>query len=111
MSGLFNFTSLFGKSTTARKATRRSVLNLETLEAKWAPAVFSVENLNDAGPGSLRAALDDANASAGPDGVLFADGLSGTITVSNGPISITDSVEVRGPGANVVTIDAFQTSH
>jgi hypothetical protein len=36
------------------------------------PGVFSVTTTADAGPGSLRAAIDSANAAAGPDAIVFA---------------------------------------
>jgi parallel beta-helix repeat protein len=36
------------------------------------PGVFSVTTTGDSGPGSLRAAIDSANAAAGPDAIVFA---------------------------------------
>jgi hypothetical protein len=62
-------------------------------------ATFTVSNLDDSGPGSLRQAVADANAAAGADAVQFQAGLSGAIVLSSGQISITDSVDVQGPGA------------
>ena len=39
-------------------------------------AIFTVTNTNDSGPGSLRQAILDANASAGADTITFAIGAS-----------------------------------
>lgn len=52
---------------------------------------------------SLRDALD---AAADGDVIEFASGLSGTITLTNGQLEVRDEVEIRGPGAATVTIDA-----
>lgn len=71
-------------------------------------ATFTVSNLNDSGPGSLRQAVLDANAAPGADDVVFAPGVSGTITlaISSGEILITDSLFIHGPGAAALTVDA-----
>jgi hypothetical protein len=45
-----------------------------------------------------------ANGAAGPDEVAFAPGLAGTITLTSGAITITDSLIVAGPGAGVLTV-------
>lgn len=67
-------------------------------------AVFSVTNLNDAGPGSFRQAVMDANATAGPDQIVVR--VAGTIHLTSGEIAITDSLEILGPGTRVLTIDS-----
>lgn len=67
-------------------------------------ATFEVTNLDDAGVGSLRQALLDANAAGGSDVVTFASGLTGTIVLTSGQLSITDSVEIDGPGTSVIAV-------
>lgn len=73
-------------------------------------ATFPVTNLADSGPGSLRQAVLDANALAGPDQVIFAPGLTGTITLTSGEILITDSLVVNGPGPGVLTVSGNNQS-
>ena len=61
-------------------------------------ATFTVLNVNDSGPGSLRQAILDANAAAGTDIILFAIPGPGTFVIS--PLSalpvITDAVIIDG---------------
>jgi parallel beta-helix repeat protein len=75
-----------------------------------AAATFTVTNLNDSGPGTLRQAIADANAAAGADVVTFQAGLTGTITLTTGQLYILDSLDVQGPGASVITVSGNNTS-
>ncbi len=73
-------------------------------------AAFNVSNLNDSGAGSLRQAIEDANAAAGADTVTFQAGLTGTITLTTGQLDITDSVDIQGPGAAVISVSGNNAS-
>jgi hypothetical protein len=65
------------RSVPRTRLPRRTRLQVESLEDRWAPAVDTVLNLNPSGIGSLSAVL----AAAAPgDTIVFASGLSGTIT-------------------------------
>jgi hypothetical protein len=68
-------------------------------------AVFPVTNTNDAGSGSLRQAILDANSNPGPD-VIDATGITGTITLNpaNYFLVITDDVTITGSGQANLTI-------
>ena len=55
---------------------------------------------------TLRDALNAANAAGGGDSVLFAPGVTGTISLSLGELSITKAVSIVGPGARVLAVDA-----
>jgi hypothetical protein len=56
------------------------LLTLVCTSTAWA-TTFTVTNTNDTGAGSLREAIKAANAKAGADEIVFADGVSGTIHV------------------------------
>jgi hypothetical protein len=73
-------------------------------------ATFTVSDLDDSGPGSLRQAVLDANASPGADDVVFTPGLAGTITLTSGEILIADSLTVHGPGAGALTVSGNDQS-
>jgi hypothetical protein len=73
-------------------------------------ATFTVTNLNDSGPGSLRQAVSDANANPGADTIVFQSGLTGTITLTSGEIGITEEVTINGPGAGIITVSGNHTS-
>jgi CSLREA domain-containing protein len=75
---------------------------------------FTVNSLADPGDGTcdavectLREAVDEAEANFGFDRVLFQSGLSGDINLGiDGEIEFADSVEITGPGAGRVTVNA-----
>ncbi|MCO5330719.1 MAG: Ig-like domain-containing protein [Ilumatobacteraceae bacterium] len=73
-------------------------------------AGFEVTNLNDSGAGSLRDAIEQANAAAGADIITFQAGLSGTIVLTTGQLTITDSVDIQGPGATVLAVSGNNAS-
>src|SRR5262249_23129636 len=52
----------------------------------------------------FRQAALDANAAVGADTITFQAGLTGTITLTTGQLTLTDSVTITGPGANVLTV-------
>ena len=79
-------------------------LRVEQLEDRRLLAVFSVSNLGDAGAGSLRQAMIDANGAAGADTIDFS--VTGTINIASQLPTITDDVTITGPGADQLTIDA-----
>lgn len=73
-------------------------------------ATFTVSSLADSGPGSLRDAITQANASSGePHLVQFQPGLAGTIALGS-EIRISRSLNVQGPGAHLVTVDGNETT-
>jgi hypothetical protein len=69
------------------------LLTLVCTSATWA-TTFTVTNTNDSGPVSLRAAIEAANANTGPDEIVFADGVSGTITLASALPTVTDGAEL-----------------
>src|SRR5262245_65657124 len=65
-----------------RHQRRCFVPRLEALECRALPSTFTVLDLADGGPDSLRQAILDANRNLGPAVVQFAPGLEGTITLT-----------------------------
>lgn len=85
----------------------RTRLLVQPLEGRVAPAVFTVTNTNDAGLGSLRQAILDANAAPGADAISFDSAFFAaprTISLTSGELSVSDALTVTGPGANLLTV-------
>ena len=63
-----------------------------------------VSKLADGGDGSLRAAVEAANARAGADRIRFAHGLAGEIAVAATPLLIRDALRIEGPGGDRIRL-------
>jgi len=85
-----------------------ALFTLATMSAAHA-ATFTVTNLNDSGPGSLRDAIAQANAAAGADTITFS--VTGTITLTSGSLQIdAGPLTIAGPGAASLIIDGNANS-
>jgi hypothetical protein len=85
----------------------RARLMLQPLERRVAPATFTVTSVADAGIGSLRQAIANANAITGLDDIVFDPAVFGTqrtISLTSNELLIEDSVNLAGPGAGLLTI-------
>jgi hypothetical protein len=68
--------------------------------------VFTVNNLNDAGTGSLRDSIDMANSTVGvPDVIAFDASVTGVINLASQLPTITDDLSIAGVGRQIA-IDA-----
>src|SRR5262245_57889571 len=85
-------------------------LSVERLEDRTVPSTFTVGNLADSGPGSLRQAVLDANDNPGADLIRFASPVGGTLTLTSGQLSITDDLILDGPGVQRLTISGNDAS-
>ncbi|HEX6117374.1 MAG TPA: choice-of-anchor Q domain-containing protein [Solirubrobacterales bacterium] len=65
---------------------------------------FHVSNTNDPGPGSLRQAMIQANAHPAHDTIVFDTGVTGTIKLAQGELSVQSDMEIQGPGVQALTI-------
>jgi len=78
---------------------------------------ITVKSLNDTGPGTLRAAITQADTDprdtspAKADLIIFASRLSGSIDLTTPLPAVTDSIDLHGPGARTITIDAKSIAH
>lgn len=68
-------------------------------------ADITVANTGDSGPGSLREAIESANATPASDQILFQSGLSGEITLASALPALTSPVQVKGPGKDTLAVD------
>src|SRR5262245_36887913 len=87
------------------------VPRLDVLEDRTLPSTFTVLNLADSGPDSLREAVLAANANPGADVIEFAPAArDGTITLTNGELNITDALTIDGPGADRLAVSGNDAS-
>jgi hypothetical protein len=73
-------------------------------------STFTVINLADSGPGSLRQAIMDANALPGADVIEFAPAVEGTIGLTSGQLVIGGDLSINGPGKNKLTVSGSDIS-
>ena len=105
--------SFFGQCAKGQKSSRKGVANslrIQQLEDRSVPSTFSVLNLQNSGPGSLRQAILSANANPGADVIDF--NVAGTIRLTSGALpTITGAVDIDGTaapgfaGSPVVAVD------
>jgi hypothetical protein len=79
------------------------IATLLVLSASAQAVTFPVTNTNDTGNGSLRQAITNANATTTPD-VVDATDVSGTINLLTALPIVSEDIEIRGPGADAVTV-------
>lgn len=77
------------------------------------PRTIVVDVLGDqhvAGHTTLRDAIVLANGDTGGDAINFAAGMSGTIALTQGELTLTKSMTITGPGSGVLTISGNKLS-
>src|SRR6266446_5932290 len=97
-------------SSSPRKRQFRFVPEPLLLEDRTAPATFTVLNLNNSGFGSLRQAILVANFLPGADVIQFAPGLTGSINLTSGRLTIAGDLAIHGPGAGTLAVSGSDLS-
>jgi hypothetical protein len=94
----------------SKRQPSRRLLTFESLENRLVPSTFTITTLNDGGTGSLRQAIQEANAHPGADVIQF--DVAGTIRLTSGALpTISHTVDIDGTtapgfaGQPVVEID------
>ncbi|CAN5411665.1 hypothetical protein BH11PLA2_BH11PLA2_41560 [soil metagenome] len=77
-----------------------------------APPVLVVRNTSDSGRDSFRQQVLDSNNLTGTDTITFSSlfNTPQTILITSGEFSVTDSLTISGPGANLLTVNGNNTS-
>jgi hypothetical protein len=88
----------------SRSGRRRRAWGFEPLEGRVVPSTITVMNTHDSGPGSLRAAITQADMDTSQDTIDFAPAVTGTITLLSALPDLTGNTIVSGPGASVLTV-------
>ena len=84
----------------------KAIVALGILLGLWTSAgaaTFTVTTSADSGPGSLRQAMVDSNASVEADGIIFS-GVSGAITLESVLPALSGETSITGPGAAVLKV-------
>jgi hypothetical protein len=63
-----------------------------------------VTSLADSGPGTLRAAIAQADQDTTPDTITFAPGVTGTIALLTALPGLSRAITIAGPGSSVLTV-------
>jgi predicted outer membrane repeat protein len=87
-----------------RRSRGRFPLAVDLLESRTLLSALTVTNTNDSGQGSLRNAIATADSQPGGGKIVFAPQVSGTIELSSGPLTITNNVQIDGPGAGQLAV-------
>jgi hypothetical protein len=88
--------------------------------AQAAPMTFTVGSTADTATATdcdvatntdctLRDAIIAANANSGADTIVFKSGVTGTITMTANPETVTEALTVQGPGSADITVDGDAT--
>src|SRR4051794_22853704 len=97
----FHRTSMSRHSSSRKHSQRSHEPALESLEPRQLLSPFVVSSFQDSGPGTLRDAIAQANASAGADTISLPK--TGTIKLQSALPAITDDLTITA--ARPVTID------
>jgi hypothetical protein len=90
-----------------RRPATRFRPGLEELEDRWLPSQvgLTVTSLADSGPGTLRAAIQTADAGSHSDKFTIGISVTGTINLDSPLPDLNNSIAIQGPGAANLTVE------
>ncbi len=77
---------------------------LERLEGRSLLSTITVTNTDDTGPGTLRAAIEQADVDISHDTIVFAPSITGTITLLSALPNLSGKIDIAGPGSSDLTV-------
>ena len=77
---------------------------IERLEGRTLLSTITVTNTNDAGRGTLRAAIAQADVDVTADTILFAPSVTGTIALLSALPDLSANINIAGPGSSDLTV-------
>ena len=91
---------------------RKRLWTAEALEGRALLSTIEVTSLDDSGPGTLRAAIEQANLSATQDTVTFAPSVTGNIIRLYSALpDLSANIIIAGPGASALTVDRVESNN
>ena len=88
-----------------KKTVLTYLIALLCFSASWAQTTVTVTSLTDDGTsGTLRWAMETANADININEIIFDTGLTGTITLTSNLPNVSSNLVISGPGATDITI-------
>jgi hypothetical protein len=77
---------------------------LELLEERMLLSTITVTNLDDTGPGTLRAAIEQADLDTSQDTIVFAPSVTGTINLLSVLPDLSGNINIDAPGSSDLTV-------
>jgi hypothetical protein len=90
-----------------RRPTTRFLPQVEALEDRWLPSQIglNVTSLDDAGAGTLRSAIQTADAGSHSDKFTIDFAVNGTINLQSPLPDLDNNIAIQGPGSASLTIE------
>lgn len=102
--GNFGLREFPGRRARHSRSGSRFRPSVEPLEHRLVLSTILVATTNDAGSGSLRAAIAQANSDSSPDTIQFAPAVTGAITLLSALPALATDMTIDGPGASALAV-------
>ena len=96
-------------TTDQRGRSRKSGAHVDIGAYELGAVSWTVLNINDNGPDSLRQILTNVSPTE-VDTVMFAPNVTNAITLTSGELALSSSVNIAGPGASLLAVSGYNSS-